>query len=69
MTNLCIFIVFLVPTTLNKVPFTLLTYRHIIPGQAEVAGGTPAPDRGPALFCVFPVNTTTETAGPQRTTS
>lgn len=39
MTNLSVIIVFLVPTTLNEVPFTLLTCGDIIPGQAEVAGG------------------------------
>lgn len=39
MRNLSVVIVFLVPTTLNKVPFTLLTCGNIILEQAEAAGG------------------------------
>lgn len=53
-------IVFSVPTTLNKVTFTLVTWGDIVPGWAGVARDA---GHGPALFSVFPVNTTTETAG------
>lgn len=40
MTNLFVIIVFLLPTTLNEVPFTLLTCGDIIPGKQKLPGDT-----------------------------